>query len=636
MSKLQQFFKRPTWLSYWEQFLYRTKQLFRPAAPSAGAGMGAIVTPHGTHFRVWAPHAQKVFVLGSFNNWSEWRNPLAPEGDGHWSGSVPSAKAGDEYKYLIHHGPGRYSRTDPYAQAVVKSATNNGLIVADQFEWEPNGYQSPPWNELIIYELHVGTFFKRTQDKVVGSFAGVMEKMPYLRDLGINALEIMPIKEFPGDYSWGYNPCQPFAITQTYGGRYAFYELVKCAHTHGIAVIVDVVYNHFGPQDLQMWQFDGWQEHGKGGIYFYNDWRSKTPWGDTRPDYGRPEVRQFLRDNVWLWFEQFHVDGLRWDATGYIRNAHGHDGDPGANIPEGWSLMQAINHEVNERLPWKIMIAEDLQSNPWLTKEAAEGGAGFDSQWDAQFVHPIRQAIITVRDEDRDLPAVAKAIAFKYNQDAFERVIYTESHDEVANGKARVPEEITPEEAGSYFAQKRSTLGAALVFTSPGIPMIFQGQEFLEDKWFDDQVSLDWGKLEKFGGIWQLYRDLIRLRRNWHNQTAGLQGQYVHVHHVNNADKVLAFHRWKDGGPGDDVVVIANFSHLVVEAYAVGFPRPGLWHIRLNSDEERYSEQFTGRVSPDLIAATPPITPAVDGMPYFGNVTLAPYAVLILSQDRPG
>jgi len=152
------------------------------------------------------------------------------------------------------------------------------------------------------------------------------------------------------------------------------------------------------------------------------------------------------------------------------------------------------------------------------------------------------------------------------NLHAMQRVIYTESHDEVVNGKSRVPEEIWPGHADRWFSRKRSTLGATMVFTAPGIPMIFQGQEFLEDGFFQDTDPLNWGRLRTFGGIHLLYRDLIRLRRNWFNHTRGLRGQHINVHHVNNAEEVIAFHRWEHGGPGDDVVVVANFAIVVMTA----------------------------------------------------------------------
>jgi len=268
---------------------------------------------------------------------------------------------------------------------------------------------------------------------------------------------------------------------------------------------------------------------GDGGIYFYNDWRAWTPWGHkNRPDYGHPEVRQFIRDNALMWLEEYRVDGLRFDATVFIRNVYGHDNDPidnPNNLGEwGWNLMRWINDEVDSRQPWKLTIAEDMQGNAWLTKPPPERGAGFDSQWDAHFHHTLRGVLTAVRDEERDMGAVRAVVEHRFDGDAFRRVIYTESHDEVAadNGKRRLPEDIHPGHADSWYAKKRSTLGAALVFTSPGIPMLFQGQEILEWIPFGVNNRIDWDKYDRFRGIFTLYRDLIRLRRNWFNNTRGL------------------------------------------------------------------------------------------------------------------
>ncbi len=169
---------------------------------------------------------------------------------------------------------------------------------------------------------------------------------------------------------------------------------------------------------------------------------------------------------------------------------------------------------------------------------------------------------------------VCSAITHRYNGDAFRRVIYSESHDEVANGKARVPHEINPDDPEGWFAQKRSALAAALVFTSPGVPMLFQGQEFLQGEWFRDDVPLDWDLSEAHRGIVLLYRDLIRLRRNIAGFTRGLLGQHVNVFHVNHERKVIAFHRWAEGGPGDDTIVIMNFMNDSCTDYVVGFPAP--------------------------------------------------------------
>jgi 1,4-alpha-glucan branching enzyme len=390
--------------------------------------------------------------------------------------------------------------------------------------------------------------------------------------------------------------------------------------------VLDVVYNHFGPSDLDLWQFDGWSEHGLGGIYFYNDWRAETPWGHTRPDYGRGEVRSFIFDNVMMWLEEYHMDGLRYDMTLYVRTVDGTEHKP---LPDGWSLAQWINREVHQRDPEKILIAEDLQNNAWLTKPVDGGGAGFNSQWDAGFVHPIRQVVREVDDAHRSMHLIQRALQHRYNSDVFQRVVYSESHDEVANGKSRVPSEVDPAEPTGWFAQKRSTLAAALVFTAPGIPMLFQGQEFLKGGWFDDSQGIDWDQEHDCRGILRLYRDLILLRRNRGGVTRGLTGQHIDVPHCNDGDKVIAFRRWADGGPGDDVIVIANFANRAWHDYRVGFPREGLWRLRFNSDAKHYSEDFSDFPSGDVTAEAKPY----DGQPHSASLKLAPYSVLIYSQE---
>ncbi|MGB7291406.1 MAG: alpha-amylase family glycosyl hydrolase [Thermodesulfobacteriota bacterium] len=592
-------------------------------------GIGSIPGAKGVTFRVWAPHGEKVYVTGTFNDWSKTSTPLISEKNGYWSTDVPKARAGDEYRYLILAPEGPFSRIDPYARKVTKS-TGNGIIYdPEAFDWGDNNFHMATGNELVIYEMHVGTFNVKEEGHP-GTFDSAIEKLPYLQGLGINAVEVMPVMEFSGDFSWGYNPSHPFAVESIYGGPDAFKRFVKAAHEHGIAIIVDVVYNHFGPSDLDLWQFDGWSENGKGGIYFYNDRRSHTPWGDTRPDYGRDEVRQYLRDNALMWFEEYRVDGLRWDAITYIKNIEGNEANPANDIPEGWSLMQWINEEIQQHFPHKISIAEDLKNNAWVAKDVGAGGAGFNAQWDSEFVHPIRQAVISRDDKLRDLGAVIKAIEHRYDLDVFQRVIYTESHDEVANGRARVPEEIWPGKVDSWFSKKRSTLGAALVLTSPGIPMIFQGQELLEDRWFQDKVPIDWSRAEDEQGILGMYRDLIALRRNLSGVTRGLCGQNIHIYHFDDEAKLIAFHRWDKQGPTDSVVVVVNMMNQNSDDYVIGFPRAGLWKTRFNSDSYNYGPNFYNHPTPDVEA----YEEGADGLPCSGKISIGPYTVVIFSQDE--
>ena len=202
------------------------------------------------------------------------------------------------------------------------------------------------------------------------------------------------------------------------------------------------------------------------------------------------------------------------------------------------------------------------------------------------------------------MSAIRDALCHRYNDDAFERVIYSESHDEVANGSARVPQEVNPEDPKGWYSQKRSTLAAAMVFTAPGIPMLFQGQEFLEGNYFRDTVPVDWDQRDEFHGIVRLYRDLIRLRLNRDGFTRGLCGQFTQVYHLNDERKLLAYHRWDKGGPADDVVVVANFLNEPQDSYVIGFPAAGTWKLRFNSDWQGYSEIFEGYRSTDVARRT--------------------------------
>jgi 1,4-alpha-glucan branching enzyme len=610
--------------------------MFRPTPPPFPAkpavdGMGAIPLDGkaGVAFRVWAPHAEAVSVVGTFNHWDAAAHPLERDDSGNWYGVVASAKCGDEYRYALRNGSQAFTRIDPRALRVTNSI-GNGIIWRQPPAGEISaGFKPPSLDQLIVYELHIGTF-NTVKERGPGTFDSAIEKLPYLRNLGVNAVEVMPIAEFAGDFSWGYNPAHPYAVESIYGGPDRFIAFVQAAHEHGIAVILDVVYNHFGPGDLSLWQFDGWQENNLGGIYFYNDWRAQTPWGETRPDYGRGEVRAYIRDNALLWLRHFGVDGLRWDMSVYIRTYRGNTHDPDDDLKEGWGLCQWINEEIHKEFPHAITIAEDLHDSEWIVKGTGAGGAGFNSQWDAAFVHPVRTAMIVSDDVHRNLDAIIGALKNNYDGDAFKRVVYSESHDEVANGKARLPSEIDARSADAYHARKRSTLGATLVMTAPGVPMLFQGQELLEDAWFRDEVPIDWEKHTRFQGVHALYRDLVWLRRNRDGHTAGLTGQHVETHHVNHEKKILGYHRWRDGGPGDDVIVILNLSSQPITDYVVGVPAAGIWRVRFNSDSSAYSPDFSDHPAIDTEALPEP----ADGCTHRIVTGVSAYSAIILSQDR--
>lgn len=537
--------------------------------------------------------------------------------------NVEKAMVGDEYHFVIYNKDERLIRVDPYARDVTSSVGN---AIVCPLKFEPDiAFELPPLNELVIYELHIGTF-NSTGVNQVATLENAIEKLDYLNKLGINVIELMPVMEFPLDISWGYNPSHLFAVESAYGGPEALKVFVGESHKRGIGVILDVVYNHFGPSDLSLWRFDGWYENDFGGIYFYNDDRALTPWGNTRPDYSRAEVRRFIKDNVLYWIDSMDVDGLRFDATAYMRSKDGTE-NPEMQIAEGWNLLQELTAFIKQIKPGALLIAEDMKGNSIITLPVEDGGAGFTAQWSPEFVFPIRANIITPDDSDRNLQSVIDSISQKYNGSAFERIIYIESHDEVSNGKARIPQEIQPGEPDGWFARKRSLLGTCILFTVPGIPMLFQGQELLTDKCFNDHIPLDWSRTERYSKILDFYRDLIALRCNAKGLTAGLTGENLNIFHQNNEEKIIAFHRWKNGGPGDDTVVVLNFSNKTHEKYQIGFPSKGNWRLVFEGDSKKYSDDFEdlqcGNISPN--------EGKKDGFDFYGEITISPYSCLILS-----
>ena len=575
-------------------------------AQSSRAGMGSIPRSNGATFRVWAPFADSAAVAGEFNDWHAAAMARDATG-GTWSIDVPEARAGQRYKYVFN---GYIWKRDPRARQVTHSNGDSVVYDPAAFDW---GDDSPPEvarNDLVIYQLHIGTF--AGQDPPA-TFDDAIVHLDYLRALGFTAIQLMPVNEFPGGRSWGYNPSDPFAIETDYGGPDALKRFVRAAHDRGLAVFVDVVHNHYGPTDLDLWQFDGWSENGLGGIYFYNDGRAHTPWGSSRPDYGRPEVRAFIRDQIFMFADEYRVDGFRWDSVYHILHA---EQDPN---PQGVDLLREINQELAATRPALVRTAED---------HAFDHDMGFNGQWDVGHRWALYQQIATAWDHERNMYTLAGTLS---DWAGFQRVVFTEAHDYVGrmnNNRSRVPSHIHPEDPESLWARKRALLGAAVVLTTPGIPMIFQGQEMHETQSFHDDTPLRWDRTNTHAGIVQAYADLIHLRRNLRGATPGLQGAGVGVHHIDNDNKIVAYVRWDQGGQTDDVVVVANFSSVDFNQgdYVIRFPSAGTWIRRFNSDSTTYGVDFGGIGSDSIEAAGDPPAAAVD---------MGKYSLQIFSKQSP-
>lgn len=588
--------------------------VLQASAQSARPGMGA--TPYadaggtGVTFRVWSPNATSVAVRGSFNGWGS--TTMTEEGTSDlWSVDVPDVPNGAQYKYFIN---GMHWWKDPRSRQVTTSGYQSGsansiVYFPNAFNWQGTTRLPVANSNLVIYQLHVGSFYDPTPSSGgPGKFTNVVAKLDHIAGLGANAIELLPIWEFPGENSWGYNPADIYAVENSaYGGPDGLKTLVREAHSRGMHVILDAVHNHYGPTDLELYGFD---VGSASRFYFYTNAGgiASTPWGD-RPNYANAGVRSFISDNFKMWLDEYRVDGFRWDAVGAMRR---YDAGGGSyiSIPEADTLIQSINATV-------------IDSNAISIAEDDSAGMGFDGEWAHGFASTLINELVKTNDTSRDMTQVYGSI----NGSGFARVIFSESHDLVGDlngaGTQRLPKRIDTANPASYAARKRSMLAAASVFTAPGIPMFFMGQEMLEDAQFSSSYALDWSHAGTFSAVTNLYRDLIRLRRNLDGVSPGLLGPNITWHVTRNDApwKLLAFHRW-GAGANDQVMVIMNFTSNTIPNYVINtWPASGSWYVNFNSDWTRYGNDFSNYGSGFV---------TVSGGS--GGFAIGPYSTLVLSR----
>ena len=585
--------------------------------------LGASVHDDSVDFSVWAPFARQVDLL-------QWRDfqwietPMLSDNEGYWNIDNVVAEPGQLYKYRITSQNGeKLDRNDPYARQVTDSDNGSSVIVSQFFDWETqDNFHSAKKEDAIIYELHVGTFHK-PDASTGGTFDTVIEKLDYLANLGVNYIELMPVTSMASSHGWGYAPNYIFSIENAYGGRHGLLELVKASHKLGIGIIIDVVYNHFS-SETGLWQFDGWSENNRGGIYFYNDERGDTPWGG-RPDFGRPEVRQFILDNVAMWFSEFKVDGLRVDSTIYMRNSDGNNDKHEYDIADAWSLLSEVTTLAHKINPSALMIAEDNATNSGIVSSVEQGGMGFDAQWEVGFPHVIRDSLgISTNNQQSTLQGIVWALGHSYTGTAFDKVIFGDSHDTAANGSARLNEVASPGNAESLSARQRVLLASAVTLTAPGVPMLLQGQEFMQEGSFNEWQMLEWPKTEQFAGIVLAHQHLINLRLNRFDNTRGLRGQFTEIIHRDDTNTVLAYHRKDKGGPRDDTLIIINFGGNELTNYSLPFPDTGEWVVRFNSSWKGYNVDFHEN----------PLHKVVVDTTKTGIVSLADHSMIMLSKDN--
>jgi 1,4-alpha-glucan branching enzyme len=537
-------------------------------------GIGATPADNGTFFKVWAPHAQKVAVEGDFNDWDRFKHYLWNL-NGWWFGFQPGATTGQMYKFVINDA---LYKPDPYCRQMEHSAGASIIKDPSTFHWTDGAWKTPKFEDMIIYELHVGTFAgKNDGQSYPGNFKNLLSKLDYIKSTGANMIEILPVHEVPGPDSegtpyLGYSPTGLFAVESAYGTTSdgAYDELkafVNAAHRKGLGIILDVVYNHFSTdngRDNWFWNYDGEAEGGDGGIYFNNQ---NTPWG-IAPDWARKEARDYIEDNAKYWLSEFHVDGLRWDFTNEIKNK-----------PNGWEAMRTIVWNLRNSFPERIMICENLP----YEKEVVESG-NFHSGWWVDFHHKIQAAFQAAGNANLG-DAKAGINGGDYSHPT-KRVIYAMSHDEARNGGSYLVSEFGGR--GSWDARAKARAAAALMLMSPGIPMFFQGEEFAQDGWFNDKrdQAVNWSYEHDFEGskMLKLYQDATSVR--WHHNT--LRNGSLTWTHEDDTNKVLAFRRdWGD----QSILVVVNFGANSFGGHDCGVStggKRGQWTQILCSQDSAY------------------------------------------------
>lgn len=624
--------------------------------------MGANLIADGATFRVWAPHALKVFVLGDFNGRAiDDSSLLTPDAHGHWRGFIQGAKDRDRYIFHIDGTGSSGPKRDPYARELQSPFPSDCIIRESDFPWHETGFVTPQFHNFVIYQLHVGTFFTPNMPTKAGTFLDVARKIPHLVELGVTVLQLLPIQEFQTEFSLGYNgtdyfsPEMDFAVEDTNLQPYvdevnhlldarglARYQaqdlrgemnqlkaLIDLCHVHGLAVILDAVFNHAGGNlgDQSLLFFDRQPTAGgkaKNSLYF----NGRDHAGGEVFDFGKPEVRDFLIQNAKYFLDEYRVDGFRYDQVSVID----HDGSP-----HGWRFCQDLTSTLNHHRPGAIDKAEYWNVNPYVVKPPQEG-AGFDTTLTDGLRSAIRNVISEASNPD-ERPLNMAGLADSLWPQGFDQqwrfVQGPENHDIVYRDReqrvARLGDFNNPR---SWFGRSRARVATAISLTAPGIPMLFMGQEFLEDKQWADDVKHHANLLLYWDGVHasdkqmldhiRFTRELLRVR--W--QEPALRGEGFRPVHAHDQNRVLAFHRWVPG-EGRDVMVVVHLSTFARFDYRIGFPGGGRWREIFNSDvyDNWVNPQAVGNGGSVVADANP-----LHGFDFSAPLVLPPSSVLVFAR----
>jgi 1,4-alpha-glucan branching enzyme len=638
--------------------------------------MGANLIEDGATFRVWAPGALEVHlkINSDASQWSPSSENLLlrdkPQ-QGHWSGFVRGVKDGDCYRFYVVGKGSEGLKRDPYARELVRIGFPDcDCIIRDpkSYHWRCQDYRPPNFNDLILYQLHIGTFYSvdnmglDSRLEWSPTFLDVLDRVEYLAELGVNAIQLLPIVEFPTEHSAGYNgtdffspemdytvppeeidpylhkvnslfakkDCPPLTQEQLLIPINQLKVLIDVFHLYGIAVFFDVVYNHAGGDfgDQSIYFFDRAENRSNNDSLYFTD----AGWaGGLVFDYQKDAVRQFLIDNAKFYIEEYRIDGIRYDEVTVI-DRHG-----------GWFFCQNLTDTLKFIKSSVIHIAEYWNDQRWWALlDTRDKGAGFHAMWHDGLRDSIRQAIGQASrgsEANIDMDQIKESLYRPYNfLAAWKAVQFVENHDVVQashdDRQPRIAALSDPSNTRSWYARSRARVAIGLLMTSPGIPMLFMGQEFLEDKYWSDNPDYFKNTLIYWDGLkndkamidfLRFTRELIWLRRS----KPALRAEAINVFHVHNGNRIIAFHRWVEDF-GRDVVVVASLNESTFWKYQIGFPWSGRWVEAFNSDV--YDNWVNPRTTGNCGAITADGEP-LHTMPCSAEIVIPANSILVFARD---
>ncbi len=585
-------------------------------------------------FRVWAPRAASVSVVGDFNFWNEQDLPMQKISDGVWEAVSVHARAGCAYKFCVRTADGRtLYKTDPYGRRCEKLPGTSSIIEPeDEFVWHDGIYRARKKRlgvlnrPVNIYEVHAGSW-KRHDDGSYYSFAELADTLvPYVKEMGYTHIELMPIMEFPYEPSWGYQITCYYAPTHRYGTPEDLRKFVDRCHTENIGVILDWVPAHFPKDAYGLYEFDGTccYELSDPMMNEHPDWTTRIF------DYGRPEVKSFLISNAVYWLEQFHVDGIRVDAVAsmlyldYNRPNYRPNRFGGRENLEAIEFLKRLNEAAFRVNPSVMMIAEESTTFPLITKPAYDGGLGFLFKWNMGWMNDMLKYMKLdpiYRKGSHNTLTFSMTYAFSEN------FILPLSHDEVVHGKlsliGRMP--------GSYedkFCNLRTFF--AYQMAHPGKKLNFMGNEFAQFIEWNYKQGLDWLLLD-----YDLHRQMQQFvktlnhfyldhKQLWENDSDWNGFQWLTCDDADNS--VIAFRRVDR--KGRELVVVCNFCPVLRDNYPLGLARGGYYVPVLNSD----SQEFGGYgYEPVAVRAQ---KAKLNGFAYSGAFRIPPMSVTYYEHRR--